>query len=260
MAPMNPVTRCCSTRSKPRRVEPLEQNDLHAGHEVAGRGEPVGVVERRRHQYPLRLRELAVGLHHRGDPPEPRHEEPGVLHEDHLGRAGGTGAAHTPTVGGDDLGQRVRRGRTALLEHVQVIGVDHQLWRQGGEHSGALPVGQVPPDRDHGGAHLPGGETAHEVLGGVADAHCQHAPQPEPALGEHPRQLRRPDVELLPGHGAHAAVLGGEHQPYLTRTLLGHLADPGAVGNPALDGRRPRQRGHAPSLGPVPGARPPAAA
>ena len=174
-------------------------------------------------------------LDHRRSP-GPLDVDPRVVDDDHLGRAGGSGAAHGPPVRGDRLRHRLGRGREALVEEVGVLRIDDHTRGDNVEDAPALPVGQVPAHGDDDGPHLPTGKTSHKVLGRVAQAHGEVLPHLDASPGQHPGELGRAIVQLPPGDGSLAPVLGGEDHADAVRVLRGHFVDLRAEGH-ALVGR-----------------------
>ena len=136
-------------------VELLEEHEAVAGEQVGQGEEPVGVVERRRHQDDLRAGRSSIHpRRERLGAPTPSHIG-GLVDDDHLGRAGRTAAADAVGLRRRGVGpgaERRRRrwpaarpGRRAEVD----AGVDD------GEHALALPVGQVPPHGDGHRTELP---------------------------------------------------------------------------------------------------------
>jgi hypothetical protein len=109
-----------------------------------------------------------------------------------------------------DVGPRLGRQGRAVDEKLGVGGVDQHLGLEHGPDPLELPLGQVPPDGHHDGAHLPAGEGRDDVLGRVPQLDAEMVARPEPPLGQDAGELRRPVVELLPRQEALGAVLSQE--------------------------------------------------
>ena len=120
-------------------VEPLHQHDGVAGHQVADGGEPVGVVQRGRHQHQLGLGQGSEELDHRRGDGHGREEHGRVPLDDDLRRTGGSRAAHPEAVGGDRLGKRIGGLRPAAGQPVGLGGADHHRRLQTPPAAGPAP-------------------------------------------------------------------------------------------------------------------------
>ena len=231
VAPTKPVTRCRSIRSSTRRASNRSRRTTSTPDmRFLVDREAVRVVERRRYQHPLRLRQRPVRLHGRGRR-RALDVQPGALHQDDLRGARRPRATDPPPPRGRHLGKRTGRGRRRLLEEVRLPGVDDQTGTDDRQHPVALPIGEVPPHRDDHRSDLPSGEGRNEVLGRVPQADRHEVPDHQPPRHEHPGQLGRPPVELAERDAALAAVLGREENGETVGVRLGDPVELGPEGN-----------------------------
>ena len=228
---VNVVTRCRSIRSTMRAgVELLQQDELVTGQQLRQRGEPVRVVERRRHQHHLRARRRRSTRWRTAAGPTPSHSA-GLSITMTLGVPVDP-LLQMPWVWGDLTSGRATTASSAVASQPgEVVALEIDLGVDDREHPLALPVGQVPPHGHRYRAELPGRDDRQDQLRGVAEAE-RHPVAPADAAGvEGLGDLVRATVDVPPGQGLLGAVDRREDQCDAVGLLVGELGEPSAVGD-----------------------------